>query len=269
MSEAVHPSAFVSPKAKLGKNVSVGQCAIIEDDVSIGDDCQIHPFASIKQYTSMGKRNTIHSYALVGGIPQDLKFAGEVSYLEIGDDNNIREFSTLHRGTALGGAITRVGNHNLIMAYAHVAHDCVLGNHVVMSNGATLAGHVEVHDHAIIGGLSAIHQFTRIGRLAFVGGMTGIAQDLPPFMMAVGTRGGIHGPNLVGLRRLGLPPSTTQAIRSAFRTIWLSDIARADALDKVAKEYASIPEVLEIVDFVRDSQRGVMPAIRTPDVRES
>ena len=269
MSGLIHPTAFVSPNASLGNNVSVGQCAIIEDDVVIGDNCQIHPFASIKQYTRMGKGNVIHSYAMLGGIPQDLKFAGEISHLEIGDDNSIREFSTLHRGTAGGGGIPRVGSNHLIRAYAHVAHDCVVGNHVVMSNNATLAGHVEVSDYAIIGGLSAVHQFIRIGRMAFVGGMTGIGQDLPPYMMAVGIRGGIHGPNLVGLRRQGLPPATTQAIRSAFRTIWLSDLPRAEALDPVARYYASIPEVLELVDFVRDSQRGVMPAVRSPEIRES
>lgn len=268
MSAVIHPSAFVSPKAELGNDVHVGPCAVIEDDVIIGNGVHVHAFASIKQYTRMGSGNTIHSYALVGGVPQDLKFAGEESWLEIGDNNNIREFSTLHRGTAGGGGLTRIGSNNLIMAYCHVAHDCRISDSVVMSNGATLAGHVEVHDHAIIGGLSAVHQFARIGRHAFVGGMTGIAQDLPPYMMAVGSRAGIHGPNLVGLRRLGLPAARITAIRAAFRVIWHSDLPRNEALDKAEKEFGDCPEALEIIEFVRQSPRGVLPAVRSADVKQ-
>lgn len=268
MSGGIHPSAFVSPKAELGANVSVGPCAVIEDDVIIGDNTCIHAFASVKQYTRMGKGNVIHSYALVGGVPQDLKFAGETTWLEIGDNNSIREFSTLHRGTEGGGGLTKVGSNNLIMAYCHIAHDCILGDSIVMSNGATLAGHVELFDHAIVGGLSAVHQFARIGRYAFVGGMTGIAQDLPPYMMAVGSRAGIHGPNLVGLRRLGLPSATVTAVRSAFRLIWHSEMPRQEALEAAEKEFADIAEVQEIVEFVRSSPRGVLPAVKTTDVKE-
>ena len=264
----IHPSAFVSETAQLGEGVSVGPCAVIEDDVIIGDGSQVHAFASVKRYTSMGKNNVVHSYALVGGIPQDLKFAGEVSRLEIGDNNTIREFATLHRGTEGGGALTRVGNKNLIMAYCHVAHDCVLHDNIVMSNGATLAGHVEVFDYAIIGGLSAVHQFARIGRNAFVGGMTGISQDLPPYMMAIGSRAGIHGPNVVGLRRLRLPSASVTAVRTAFRTIWHSDLPRQEALDKAAADHPDVPEVQEIVEFVRNSPRGVLPAVRAAEVRE-
>lgn len=241
---------------------------MIEDDVVIGDGSNIHGFASVKQYTRMGKNNTVHSYALVGGVPQDLKFAGETSYLEIGDNNNIREFCTLHRGTEGGGGNTRIGSNNLIMAYAHVAHDCQLSDNIVMSNGATLAGHVEVFDNAIIGGLSAVHQFVRIGKNAFVGGMTGISQDLPPYMMAVGSRAGIHGPNLVGLRRLRLPSTTVTAVRTAFRTIWLSEMPRQEALEKVETEFADIPEVLEIVEFVRNSPRGVLHAVKASEFKD-
>lgn len=268
MSVEIHPTAFVSPKAEIGSGVAIGQCAVIEDDVVIGDGCRIGPFASVKQYTRMGKGNIIHSYALVGGIPQDLKFRGEVSYLEIGDNNSIREFSTLHRGTEGGGGVTRVGSDNLIMAYCHIAHDCKLGNHIVMSNAATLAGHVEMHDCSIIGGLSAVHQFARIGRFAFIGGMTGIAKDLPPYMMAVGTRAGIHGPNLVGLRRLQLNGDTIRAIKAAFRNIWHSEITRQQALEKTEEELGSFPEVMEIVNFVRDSPRGVLHSVRASDVKE-
>lgn len=269
MSVAIHPSAFVSEKARLGRDVSVGPCAIIEDDVVIGDNCQVHAFASVKQYTEMGANNVIHSYAMVGGIPQDLKFQGEVSYLRIGDNNNIREFATLHRGTEGGGGVTRIGSNNLIMAYCHVAHDCQLGNGIVMSNNATLAGHVQVADQAIIGGLSAVHQFARIGRCAFIGGMSGIGQDLPPYMMALGIRAGIHGPNLVGMRRLKLPSATITSVRAAFRQIWHSDLPRQEALDQAEKEFAAVPEVLEIISFVRESERGVLSAARTNDLRET
>ena len=265
MSVGIHPSAFVSPKAQIGNNVTIGPCALIEDDVVIGDNCEVHAFASVKQYTRMGKGNVIHSYAMVGGIPQDLKFAGEPSTLEMGDNNNIREFSTLHRGTEGGGGVTRIGNNNLLMAYTHVAHDCQLHNGIVMSNGATLAGHVTLFDSAIIGGLSAVHQFARVGQHAFVGGMTGISQDLPPYMLAVGGRAGIHGPNIVGLRRKGVSSSTVTAVRTAFRTLWLSGIPRQEALAKVEADFAEMPEVLEICTFVRESPRGVLPAMRAAD----
>ncbi|MDR2488383.1 MAG: acyl-ACP--UDP-N-acetylglucosamine O-acyltransferase [Desulfovibrio sp.] len=268
MTASIHPSAFVSPKAELGRDVSVGPCALIEDDVVIGDGCAIHAFASIKRYTSMGSGNTVHSHAVVGGLPQDLKFAGEVSRLEIGDNNTIREFASLHRGTDGGGGVTRVGSHNLIMAYCHIAHDCILHNRIIMSNAATLAGHVTLFDGAVVGGLSAVHQFCRIGRHAFIGGMTGISLDLPPYMLAVGSRAGVHGPNLVGLRRLKLDSAVITAVRSAFRLVWLSELSRQEALDKASRDFAHVPEVMELIAFIRESPRGVLPVARSPDVKE-
>ncbi len=266
MSTSIHPSAFIASSAQIGDNVTIGPCVCIEDNVIIGDNTQIHPFASVKQFTELGKNNEIHSYSVIGGVPQDLKFAGEESWLRVGDNNKIREFSSLHRGTEGGGKETVIGNNNLLMAYTHVAHDCRLGNNIVLSNGATLAGHVTVEDYAIIAGLSAVHQFARIGRSAFVGGMTGISQDLPPFMLAVGDRAGIHGPNIVGLRRMGATSSTVTAVRAAFRLIWLSGMPRKEALAKAEQDYAHVPEVLTIVQFVRESPRGVLPAQR--DVKE-
>lgn len=258
MAAQIHPSAFVDHSAKIGDGAVIGPCAVIEKDVEIGSGCRIDAFASVKQYTRMGKSNHVFSYAMVGEVPQDLKFHGEESWLEIGDNNNIREFSTLHRGTEDGGGVTRIGSNCLLMAYTHVAHDCRLGNGIVMSNNATLAGHVEVHDHAIIGGLSAVHQFSRIGRHAFVGGMTGISQDLPPYMLAVGERAGLHGPNVVGLRRMGLTREAIGAVKAVFRLIWLSGTPRQEALEKAAAEYAAFPEAMEIVNFVRESKRGVL-----------
>ncbi len=264
----IHPGAVVSSKAELAEDVTVGPFAVIEDNVFIGPGCKIEASASIKAYTRMGRNNHVHSYAMVGNIPQDLKFGGEVSWTEIGDNNQIREFSTIHRGTEGGSGVTRLGDNNLLMAYTHVAHDCVLGNGIVMSNAATLAGHVEIGDGAIIGGLSAVHQFVRIGTKAFVGGMTGISQDLPPYMLAVGERAGIHGPNLVGLRRLGLPRESISAVRFAFKLIWLSGTPRQDALAQLEGDYGHIPQVMEIVAFVRESKRGVLNADRDAGEKE-
>ncbi|CAK7003529.1 MAG: Acyl-[acyl-carrier-protein]--UDP-N-acetylglucosamine O-acyltransferase [Desulfovibrio sp.] len=263
MATKIHPTALVSPNAQIGDRVTIGHCAVVEDNVVIGDYTRVEAFASVKAYTRMGKSNVVHSYAMVGGIPQDLKFHGEESWLEIGDSNNIREFATLHRGTDGGGGVTRIGNNNLLMAYTHVAHDCILGNSVIMSNNATLAGHVTVGDGAIIGGLAAVHQFSRIGNHAFVGGMSGIAMDVPPYMLASGYRADLHGPNLVGLRRMQADRETIAAIKSIYRIIWLAGIPRKEALEQVEYEYANIPQAKDIVTFIRSSERGVLGASAT------
>ncbi len=256
----IHPTAVVSPDAELASGVRVGPYAIIEDQVIIGEDTVVEAHAVIRSRTRLGARNRIHPHAVVGGEPQDLKFHGEDSLLIVGNDNRIREFATLHRGTEGGGGVTRVGNNNLLMAYTHVAHDCVLGDHIIMSNGATLAGHVGVGDHAIIGGLSAVHQFARVGRHAFVGGMTGVAQDVPPWMLAAGSRAVVHGPNVVGLRRAGASRELMSALKSAFRLIWRSDMPRPDALDFLAAEYAELPDLMDFVAFIRSGERGICPA---------
>ncbi len=258
----VHPSAVVAPGAHIGENVQIAPYAVIEDDVHIGPDCRIGSFAYISQYTRMGRGNQIFHHASVGGAPQDLKFHGEVSWLEIGDNNRIREFSTMHRGTESGGGITRVGSNCLIMAYVHVAHDCKVGNSVVMSNNATLGGHVEVGDFAILGGLSAVHQFCRVGHHAFLGGASGIGQDLPPFMLASGHRAKVIGPNLVGLRRLGISPELMHALKTAYRLVWHADMPRKDALEQLEKDYANLPELLDFVSFVRGAERGIVAAGR-------
>ncbi len=260
MAVSIHPTALVSPKAELGENVVVGHCAVVEENVAIGDGTRVDPFASVKAFTRMGKRNVVHSYAMVGGIPQDLKFHGEESWLEMGDDNNVREFATLHRGTEGGGGVTRIGSNNLLMAYTHVAHDCQLGSHIIMSNSAMLAGHVIVEDGAILGGFAGVHQFTRIGKHAFVGAMSGIGMDVPPYMLASGPRADLHGPNLVGLRRMRASREILAAVRSVYRIVWLSGIPRQEALEQVEKEFASVPQALEIVAFIRASERGVLAA---------
>lgn len=259
MEPAIHSTAIVAPTAELGADVVVGPYAVIEDDVSIGERTRVDAHAVIKRYTRMGTDNHIHSHALVGGEPQDLKFAGEVSFLEMGNGNTIREFATLHRGTKGGGGITRIGNHNLCMAYTHVAHDCMLGDDIVMSNAATLGGHVHVGNHVIIGGLSAVHQFCRIGAHAFVGGMTGVPQDLPPWMLIAGSRGLVHGPNLVGLRRAGASQRLITAFKAAFRLVWKSDRPRTEVLDSLLADYGDLPEMVEFVNFIQESSRGICP----------
>ena len=255
----IHPSAFVSPNAQIGTDVTIGPCAMIEDDVIIGDSCQIDAFASVKQYTTMGTGNHIHSYALVGGEPQDLKFHGEKSELIIGNNNNIREFATIHRGTEAGTLVTRIGDNNLIMAYCHVAHDCTLENNIVMSNNATLAGHCLVQEGAILGGLSAVHQFTRVGEHAFVGGASGISQDLPPFMLAVGNRATVQSPNIVGLRRKKANQELLSAFKQAYRLTWYSGMPRADAMVQLEAEYGHLPEIIRYIEFIRTGQRGILP----------
>ena len=255
---AIHPTAVIASTAKIGADVSVGPYAVIEDDVIIGDRCRIEAHAVIRRYTRMGSDNRIHPHAMVGGEPQDLKFQGEASWLEIGSHNVIREFASLHRGTAGGGGVTRLGDHNLCMACTHVAHDCQLGSHIVMSNLATLAGHVSVDDHSIIGGVTGIHQFVRLGRHSFVGGMTGIGMDLPPWMLASGARGAVQGPNIVGLRRAGANSALVRAMKEAHRLVWRSGLPRPEALAQLEKEYGALPEVQEFLAFVRASERGIL-----------
>lgn len=259
MAAVIHPSAFADPDARLGDGVVVGPCAVIEADVEVGAGTRIDAFAVIKRWTTLGRDNHVHSHAVLGGEPQDLKFHGEVSRLVIGDRNSIREFATLHRGTEGGGGETRIGSDNLLMAYVHVAHDCVVGDHVIMSNNATLAGHCVVEDGAIIGGLSAVHQFARVGRHAFVGGMSGIPQDLPPWMLAVGNRAAVQSPNIVGLRRAKASQELVSAFKQAFRLVWHSGLPRPDALDQLDAEYGHLPEIADFVRFVRESPRGILP----------
>ena len=258
MSTSIHPSAVVDPEALLGTDVSIGPYAIIEKNVRIGDATVIDSFGQVKEYTSLGRNNHIHSHACIGGTPQDLKFQGEKTRLEIGDDNCFREFVTVHRGTHEGGGVTRVGSGCLIMAYAHIAHDCQLGDGVIMANAATLAGHVSVDKWAVIGGLCAIHQFVHIGEFAYIGGMTGVSQDVPPYMLVAGERGRLNNLNIVGLRRRGVNKETVAALKTAFKLIWRSGLKRQEALEKVRMELGDCFEVQQLVEFIAASQRGVV-----------
>lgn len=262
---AIHPTALVDKAAELAPGVSVGPYAIIEGRVVIGPDTRIGPHVVIKEFTSIGARCRIFQFASLGEIPQDLKFQGEESQLIIGDDNTIREFATMHRGTAGGGGVTRVGHGNLFMAYTHVAHDCVVGDGVIMSNAATLGGHIVVEDKAIIGGLAAVHQFSRIGRHAFVGGASAVARDVPPYTMAFGNRAKLVGLNLVGLKRAGFSDATLQALKQAYEILFLSSLNMKEAVQRVREELPPVPEVQHLLEFVESTERGLVPV----DVREN
>ena len=260
----IHPTAIVDQAVQLGPGVTVGPYSIIQGQVVVGPETQIGPHAVIKEFTTIGARCRIFQFAVLGEIPQDLKFAGEVSQLIIGDDNTIREFATMHRGTAGGGGVTRVGHGNLFMAYTHVAHDCQVGNGVIMSNAATLAGHITVEDYAILGGLSAVHQFCHIGCHAFVGGCSAVHRDVPPYAMAVGNRAKLVGLNLVGLKRHGFTDSTLQPLKRAYELLFLSELNQKEAITRIKEELPQTHEIHHLLAFLETSERGLLPA----DVRE-
>ncbi|HKJ65986.1 MAG TPA: acyl-ACP--UDP-N-acetylglucosamine O-acyltransferase [Desulfopila sp.] len=257
----IHPTAIIDTAAELDSSVSVGPYAIIEGDVRIDAGCKIAGHAVVSGPTVMGKNNEIASFATVGAAPQDLKYNGEPTQLIMGDNNKIREYASIHRGTEQGGGKTVIGNGNLLMSYIHIAHDCVIGNNVVMSNVATMAGHVEVGDCATIGGLVAVHQFGRIGKYSYIGGVSGITLDVPPFVIITGTRNRtrISGINKVGLRRRGFSRETIAKIDTAFRIIFRSpDLLLKDALEIAKREITDCNEVDDMVRFFEESQRGVV-----------
>lgn len=254
----IHPTAIVDPKAEIAEGVQIGPYSVIEKDVVIGEGTKIGAHAVIGEGTRIGKQCQIYQFASVGEAPQALVYKGEKTSLILGDQNIVREFVTLNRGTAQGGGKTVIGNGNLFMAYAHVAHDCVIGNRIILANGATLAGHIELEDHAIIGGLSAVHQFCRVGIHAFVSGMTGIAQDLPPFMLASGSRAKLYGLNTVGLKRFNFSDVTIRALKKAYRIIFRSSLTLTKAVKTVEEDdIFSIPEVKHLLDFIQHSKRGI------------
>jgi len=258
LANTIHPTAVVDPGATLGDNITVGPYAIIEADTTIGDGNRIDAFAQIKRYTTMGANNVIHSNALIGGEPQDIKFKDTETRVVLGDNNIIREFVTVHRGTPGGRGETRIGSHCMIMAYAHVAHDCVLSDHAILVNCVMLAGHVDVGVHAVVSGLCGVHQFTRIGDYAFIGGMSGVSQDVPPFCHATGVRGALRGLNLIGLRRSGMDREAIKALKQAYTTIFRSGMGRQEALAEAEEVLGHVPPVMKMIEFIRASERGVL-----------
>ena len=255
---SIDPRAVIEPGAKLAPDVVVGPYAIIGAHVEIGPGCRIGPHSVVTGWTRLGANNQIFQFASIGDAPQDKKYAGEPTRLEIGERNVFREFVTVNRGTTHDEGVTRIGHDNLFMAYTHVAHDCRIGNHVVMANVATLAGHVEIGDHVIMGGLSAVHQFCKIGAHAFIANNTAVTRDVPPYVMAVGQPAEPHSVNATGLSRRGFTPEQVRNVKSAFRTLYRSELPLETALERLRESAATQPEVAAMVDFIGRSTRSLV-----------
>jgi UDP-N-acetylglucosamine acyltransferase len=254
----IHPSALIDPSARIGDNVSIGAFCVIGAEVEIGDGTWIAPHVVIDGPTRIGRDNRIHSYAALGGEPQDKKYRGQPTRLEIGDRNTIREFCTFNRGTAEDAGITRIGDDNWIMAYVHMAHDCTVGNGTIFANAASLAGHCRVDDFAILGGFSLVHQFCQIGAHAFTAMGSVINRDVPPFVTVAGTYAEPHGINSEGLKRRGYDRERIGAIKKAYRTIYKSGLPLAEARNQLAEAAAGAPDVQMMIDFIDRSQRSLV-----------
>lgn len=254
----IHPTALVDPGAKLGSNVSIGAYSIIGADVEIGDDTWIGPHVVIEGPTRIGRENRIWQFASLGAAPQDKKFHGENSRLEIGDRNVIREFVTFNRGTEDGSGLTRIGDDNWLMAYVHVAHDCVVGNHAIFSNASSLAGHVKVDDWVILGGFTLVHQFCQIGAHAFTAMGAIINRDVPPYVTVAGSFAEPKGINTEGLRRRGYSKERIMSIKRAYRTLYMSGLPLSDARSELARAAEEAPDVRLMLDFIERSQRSLV-----------
>jgi len=254
----IHPTAIVDSKAEISEGVEIGPYSVIEKNVLIGEGTKIGPHVVIREGTYIGKQCQISQFASIGEAPQFLGYKGEKTFLQIGDHNIIREFVTLHRGTAKGGGKTVIGNENFLMAYSHVAHDCQIGNQVVMANGATLAGHILIEDCAIIGGLAAVHQFCRVGTYAIIGGLTGVLLDIPPYTKAQGDLAKLFGLNTIGLKRANFSEETLKALKKAYRIIFRSSLTLEKAMKRVVEdEISQKPEVQHFLQFIQCSKRGI------------
>lgn len=257
METRIDPRAVVHPEARIGAGVEIGPFAVVGPGVTVGDGCRVGSHAVIEGATTLGPECRVSPMSALGGPPQDLKYRDEPTVLEIGSRNHVREFVTMNRGTVGGGGRTVVGDDNLFMAYAHVAHDCHVGSRTIFANGATLAGHVEVGDDATIGAFSGIHQFTRVARHAFIGGYSVVTQDALPWVLTVGNRAEGHGINLVGLKRRGVPAATVAAIKKCYMTLFRSKLGLEEAQRLVEAELGHVEEVRYFLEFVRSSKRGV------------
>jgi len=253
----IHPTAIISPDAHLEEGVEIGPYSIIGSDVKIGKNTLIGPHTVIDDYTHIGEGNHIFQFCSIGAPPQDLKFGGEKTRVVIGNFNTIREFVTIHRSTTADIGVTIIGDHNLLMAYTHVAHNCKLENNIIMSNAATLAGHIHIENYAIISGLTGIHQFCRIGEHCMIGGASAVVKDIPPYVIAQGNHAKLFGLNLIGLKRRNFSEKTIKAISEAYRIIFRSKLLLEDAIKKAEAEVENLPEVNHFIKFIKESERGV------------
>lgn len=254
----IDPRAVVHPDAEIADDVEIGPFSVIGRDVQIDSGSIIGPHVVIKGPTTIGRDNRIYQFASIGEDPQDKKYAAEVTRLEIGDRNTIREFTSMHRGTVQDHSVTQIGNDNLFMAYTHVAHDCIIGDHVIMANGASLAGHVHLHSHAILGGFTLVHQFTQIGQFSFAAMGSAITQDIPPFVMVGGKPTRPHGINSVGMERNGIAAEDVRLIRNAYKLIYKMNLRLEDAIEQIEELANDSQELAEMVSFLRNVRRGIL-----------
>ncbi|MGD9234751.1 MAG: acyl-ACP--UDP-N-acetylglucosamine O-acyltransferase [Desulfobacterales bacterium] len=253
----IHPTAIIDPKADIDSNVDVGPHSIIGENVQIGSGTVIGPHVVIQPYVEIGPECNIFQYASIGAVPQALKFAGEETHVKVGRGTVVREFVTINRGTGFGGGITEVGEENFLMAYVHIAHDCKTGRNVILANNATLAGHIILEDFVTVGGLVAIHQFVRIGNYAYVGGKSAVVKDIPPYVIAAGDRAKLHGLNSVGLKRHGFSQETLSLLKKAYRIIFRIGLTLNEAIERVKAEVEQVPEVNDLIRFIKSSKRGI------------
>jgi len=254
----IDPRAIVHPHADLAEDVSVGPFTVIGPDVQIDAGTEIGPHVVIKGPTAIGRDNRIYQFSSIGEDPQDKKYADEITRLEIGDRNVIREFCTMHRGTQQDQGLTLIGSDNLFMAYTHVAHDCVIGDHVIMANGASIAGHVHLGDHAILGGFTLVHQFTQIGEYSFSAMGSAITQDIPPYVMVGGRPTRPHGINSVGMERNGKSPEVIRQIRQAYKILYKNNLRLEDAIEEMEGMAGESNELSNMVSFLRNVTRGIL-----------
>jgi UDP-N-acetylglucosamine acyltransferase len=254
----IHPAAVISPRAELAEGVKVGPYCTVGDHVKIGKDTILISHVVIEGHTEIGEGNTLYPFVSIGSPPQDIGYRGEKTRVLIGNHNLIREFTTINRATTKQDRQTVVGNDNYLMAYSHIAHDCVLGSKIIMGNAATLGGHVQVADHAIFGGMVAVHQFVRIGAYAFLGGKAGIDRDVPPFMIVAGERAKLYGINQRGLARLGWKPEIIHGLKKAYRILWRGNRSFSEGVMQVRHEIPSFPELELLLSFLVKSKRGML-----------
>ena len=253
----IHPTAIVSPDASIGEGATVGAYSIIGRQVRIGNNTAISSHVVIEEGTEIGENCQISQFSCIGGIPQDLKFRGEVTKVVIGNFNNIREFVSINRATREDIGVTLIGDHNLIMAYCHIAHNCHLANNIVLANGTNLAGHVVVEESAVVGGLTGVHQFTHIGAHSMIGGASAVNKDVPPYVTASGNHAKLYGLNLIGMKRRGFSAEVLQALKDAYRIIFRSNLLLAQAVAQVKENVPDFAEVRHFVEFINLSKRGV------------
>jgi len=254
----IHPTAIVHPKAELGPDVEIGPYSIVGEHVRIGRGTRVMAHVYIEGWTEIGERCQLYPYASLGTPPQHLQYKGEPTKVIIGHDNILREYVTVNRATVAGGGVTKIGDHNFLMAYVHVAHDCELGSHIIMANAATLAGHISIGDHAIIGGLTGIHQYVRVGAYVMIGGCSAVAQDVPPFMRAAGGyKAKLYGLNSVGLRRHGFSNDRISALKRAYQLVFRSDLRMAEAIKQAREQFKDHADVMSLLAFLDGSKRGI------------